>query len=299
MRAVRFTGTLRPSQRDVVDIARSKLAAGKKRLHVVAPPGSGKTVPGLYLWAECVRRPAVVLSPNSAIQAQWAASTQLFETPEDIDVVSTSGKRPALLTSLTYQSVTLPGQPDDDLNQRAIDLRVSRLLDNEQARNPDEAMVWINDLHRKAARIALRLSTITTKLRTWTYWCHCWTATSGTTCADRHRIPIIDWPNASRMNCGCSERRLPKPEHAPVLGALFEVVLIKCAWPVHIGERAGGYVRVFLENAEPGDNGLFATAFQEAIGPPDRARYVIPRLVDRVTQTILSRLLPGTIGRFF
>ncbi len=75
---IRFKGTLRPSQAKVVKIAKEKLAAGRRRLHIVAPPGSGKTVLGLYLWAECIRKPALVLSPNSAIQAQWAARTDLF-----------------------------------------------------------------------------------------------------------------------------------------------------------------------------------------------------------------------------
>ena len=60
--AIRFRGELRPSQQDVVAIARRKLAEGKRRLHIVAPPGSGKTVLGLYLWAECVRRPALVIT---------------------------------------------------------------------------------------------------------------------------------------------------------------------------------------------------------------------------------------------
>ena len=68
--SIRFRGQLRPSQRDVVKIAQQQLAEGQHRLHIVAPPGSGKTVLGLYLWAECIRAPAVVLSPNSAIQAQ-------------------------------------------------------------------------------------------------------------------------------------------------------------------------------------------------------------------------------------
>jgi hypothetical protein len=51
--ALRFRGDLRPSQHEVVEIARQKLAAGARRLHIVAPPGSGKTVLGLYLWAAC------------------------------------------------------------------------------------------------------------------------------------------------------------------------------------------------------------------------------------------------------
>ena len=78
---IRFKGQLRPSQIDVVEIARRKLSEGRRRLHVVAPPGSGKTVLGLYLWAECIRMPALVLSPNSAIQAQWCARLDLFDCP--------------------------------------------------------------------------------------------------------------------------------------------------------------------------------------------------------------------------
>jgi superfamily II DNA or RNA helicase len=66
-----FQGELRPSQREVVALARHKLASGAaRRLHVAAPPGSGKTVLGLYIWAQVVKRPALVLSPNAAIQAQ-------------------------------------------------------------------------------------------------------------------------------------------------------------------------------------------------------------------------------------
>ena len=76
---IRFQGHLRPSQSEVVSIARRQLAEGKRRLHIVAPPGSGKTVLGLYLWAELIRQPALVLSPNSAIQGQWVARTSLFE----------------------------------------------------------------------------------------------------------------------------------------------------------------------------------------------------------------------------
>jgi len=146
---IRFRGQLRPSQADVVEIARRKLADGRRRLHIVAPPGSGKTVLGLYLWAECIRQPAVVLSPNSAIQAQWAARTDLFqvELPGD-EVVSTSPERPALLNSLTYQSVTLPGRGTADADEQAIDLWQDKLIEADQAKDPDEALVWIQDLKR-------------------------------------------------------------------------------------------------------------------------------------------------------
>jgi superfamily II DNA or RNA helicase len=146
---IRFRGQLRPSQQDVVEIARRKLTAGARRLHIVAPPGSGKTVLGLYLWAECVRRPALVLSPNSAIQSQWAARTDLFDFDGRRDgIVSTDSHQPALLTSLTYQSVTLPGRGDDDQDAAALRLWQDKLIAKGQAQDPAEAVVWINDLRR-------------------------------------------------------------------------------------------------------------------------------------------------------
>lgn len=146
---IRFQGTLRPSQADVVKIARRKLAAGKRRLHIVAPPGSGKTVLGLYLWAECVQRPALVLSPNSAIQAQWADKIELFAVAgPNPAVVSTNPAQPTQLTSLTYQAVTLPGRGDGDDDAPAIDLWQDKLIEAGQAKDPQEAAVWIEDLRR-------------------------------------------------------------------------------------------------------------------------------------------------------
>ncbi|MEC7261241.1 MAG: DEAD/DEAH box helicase family protein, partial [Candidatus Thermoplasmatota archaeon] len=62
-----FSGTLRPSQVAAVSIIKPQLDLNEKRLHIVAPPGSGKTVLGLYVWADLVRVPTLVLSPNSAI----------------------------------------------------------------------------------------------------------------------------------------------------------------------------------------------------------------------------------------
>ncbi len=144
-----FSGQLRPSQEDVVKIARDKLRQGKRRLHIVAPPGSGKTVLGLFLWAEVIRRPAVVLSPNSAIQAQWAARTSLFTGFDaSSDQVSTDPKQPGLLTSLTYQSVTLPQRGSDDLDAQALLLWQDKLVMDEQAQDAVEATIWINDLHK-------------------------------------------------------------------------------------------------------------------------------------------------------
>ena len=144
---IRFQGQLRPSQAEAIAVVEQQLAAGQKRLHVVAPPGSGKTVLGLFLWAHHIRRPALVLSPNSAIQSQWAARTDLFHsTLTSKQLVSTETGGSALLTSLTYQSVTLPRRGDADLEADALDFWIDVLIYKEQAQDPAEAEIWINDL---------------------------------------------------------------------------------------------------------------------------------------------------------
>lgn len=151
---VRFQGQLRPSQTDVAAIARKSLQEGSRRLHIVAPPGAGKTVVGLYLWAECVRTPALVLSPNSAIQAQWAARTSLFKADgqplASAQLVSTDSSAPSLLTSLTYQSVTLPAKSCDDTDLAATSMWVESLIDKEHVDTAEAANEWINDLKQRS-----------------------------------------------------------------------------------------------------------------------------------------------------
>jgi superfamily II DNA or RNA helicase len=152
---IRFQGKLRPSQAQVVEIATQQLSAGQRRLHIVAPPGSGKTVLGLYLWAESVRRPALVLSPNSAIQAQWGARTDLFrvegavpDAQSSVDLVSLDAARPAWLTSLTYQAVTMTESAGADTDEQAKLLWRESLVESEHAQDMLEADVWIRDLER-------------------------------------------------------------------------------------------------------------------------------------------------------
>jgi superfamily II DNA or RNA helicase len=162
---LRFRGKLRPSQADVVQLAQQKLAQGARRLHIVAPPGSGKTVLGLYLWAVCVRRPALVLAPNSAIQAQWAAKCELFDGIGP-SFVSTDPQSPALLTSLTYQAITIPSRASDDLDAAARRIWSERLIEKGQAKDPQEAEVWLEDLKRhNPSYYEQRLATYRKQLR--------------------------------------------------------------------------------------------------------------------------------------
>ena len=102
------------------------------------------------MWAALVRRPALVLSPNSAIQSQWAARVALFDVDDSAQrvITSTDADTLGLLTSLTYQSVTLPRRGGDDLVREAVELWIDRLIETQQAEDPVEADVWIADLRR-------------------------------------------------------------------------------------------------------------------------------------------------------
>ncbi len=145
---IHFSGKLRPSQVAAVSVIEPELKEGGKHLHIVAPPGSGKTVLGLYVWSDLVRVPTLVLSPNSAIQAQWAARTSLFDLDGKEDLISTNGKNPGLLTSLTYQSITMPKKGGEDLDASAIDLWIQILIESEEADSPESAMLWLSDLEK-------------------------------------------------------------------------------------------------------------------------------------------------------
>ena len=117
---VGFRLTWREYQARVLSEMEAHFADG--HLHLVAAPGSGKTVLGL----EIVRRlgkPALVVSPTLAIRNQWIdrfVSHFLPEGAEAPDWLSTDITKPGMITSTTYQALhaALTGQmlpdPEDE-----------------------------------------------------------------------------------------------------------------------------------------------------------------------------------------
>ena len=88
-----------------------------KRLHLIAAPGSGKTVIGL----EVIRRinqPTLVLAPTITIRDQWVERlVDLFLPPGNgkPSWVSTELRNPASLTVATYQALhaVYSGEPEE------------------------------------------------------------------------------------------------------------------------------------------------------------------------------------------
>ena len=101
------------------------------RHHIVAPPGSGKTILGI----ELIRRrgrPAVVFSPTSTIAGQWVEKVEMF-LPEGTSGAAIAGSDPAALrpiNSFTYQLIAVPGDVGGLLAESAAAEWAEELIDS-------------------------------------------------------------------------------------------------------------------------------------------------------------------------
>src|ERR1700751_825944 len=77
-----------------------------RRLHLVAAPGSGKTVLGLEI-VRRIDRPTLVLAPTITIRNQWIERLLELFLPDGTtpDWVSTDLRKPAVFTVSTYQAL--------------------------------------------------------------------------------------------------------------------------------------------------------------------------------------------------
>ncbi|GGR65333.1 superfamily II DNA or RNA helicase [Nocardioides luteus] len=119
---------LRVHQQRALDALGAAWAAGRERAWVVLPPGAGKTLVGLETARDAIADGAkvVVLSPNTAIQGQWRRQASALGLS-----ASTARDLRAPLTSLTYQSVAVFGDPDDE--EETGESHLARLHDNGRA----------------------------------------------------------------------------------------------------------------------------------------------------------------------
>ena len=154
--AWRPTAPLRAYQEDL--LAAVDPADGAT-LHIVAPPGAGKTLLGLALAVANGRR-ALVLAPTTIVRAQWAEQARRFfrvpagappdassDAPDEVPPVAAAppapGRRGAHLTALTYQSLAVvddSGPWQEAARRRWID-ELAR-----DGRSPARASAWLDEL---------------------------------------------------------------------------------------------------------------------------------------------------------
>lgn len=101
---IKFKYPWRDYQKRVLDELEAHLK--DDHLHVIAPPGSGKTILGLEV-ALRLNKPTLIFAPTIAIRNQWIKRfTELFlQTTEAPTWISNDIKNPKFLTVSTYQGL--------------------------------------------------------------------------------------------------------------------------------------------------------------------------------------------------
>ena len=138
---IAFCHPWRKYQRDVLQHLHSHLE--NQHLHLVAPPGSGKTVLGLEVMLR-INQPTLIVAPTLAIRNQWVNRfKELFLLSENTPSwISTDLRNPKFMTVTTYQGLHSLFQDlsskaedsptlDDDIKE---DESLLQLTDKEQAR---------------------------------------------------------------------------------------------------------------------------------------------------------------------
>jgi superfamily II DNA or RNA helicase len=152
---LRFAGAWRRYQELALEAFERDREAGRRHTHIVAPPGSGKTLLGVEL-ARRIGAPCLVLAPNSAIQAQWLVAVRAFGAGEDV----ARAEPGAPISCLTYQSLAQVEDPGAALSEMAATRwAVERAAATGQT--PEEAaaegVAWTGEAARRRARELARI----------------------------------------------------------------------------------------------------------------------------------------------
>lgn len=105
MKDLAFQGTWRTYQQKILDDLVNLI--GEDGLHIVAAPGSGKTILGL----EVMRRlgeATLILAPSKTIRDQWAQRMRMMFLPANVaepDWISHDVRAPGTVTIITYQAL--------------------------------------------------------------------------------------------------------------------------------------------------------------------------------------------------
>ncbi|HEY9776083.1 MAG TPA: DEAD/DEAH box helicase family protein [Planktothrix sp.] len=132
LEAMQFQLPLRKYQQEILGLVEKKLAAGERRMHLVAPPGAGKTIIGLQIISQ-LKCNSLILSPNTTIQSQWGQKVDLFLPPDlapygTENLIGTHEDKPLKpITMLTYQVLSTPGREIEYLERLAHDSWVAEL----------------------------------------------------------------------------------------------------------------------------------------------------------------------------
>lgn len=123
--------------------------------HIIAPPGSGKTVVAIELLRR-VGKPTVVFVPNTSIQLQWKNQVKLFLPSHQKhlidDIVSLDSKKLKFINIFTYQLISTPDQNNQYLLKAAQQLWQTVLIQNRIVDTVPAALTRISQLKKQNPR---------------------------------------------------------------------------------------------------------------------------------------------------
>ncbi|MBU6454828.1 MAG: DEAD/DEAH box helicase family protein [Cyanobacteria bacterium REEB67] len=173
---LQFRYPMRRYQEEILSLVNTKLANGEREIHIVAPPGAGKTIIGIQL-ISTIKCPAIILCPNTTIQSQWGGKLDLFLPLVDDgvrieDLLGTHEDVPLKpITVLTYQVLSTPGHEQDYLEKLAhkgwveelmrgreitmgeAELRVLEILQNNPKAHAKEISRHVSRLRKKLTEV--------------------------------------------------------------------------------------------------------------------------------------------------
>ncbi|MDO4728038.1 MAG: DEAD/DEAH box helicase family protein [Bacteroidota bacterium] len=122
----KFKYPWRKYQQRILDELKSYL--DDNNLHIVAPPGSGKTVLGLEVALQ-LNQPTLILAPTLAIRNQWIQRfCELFlQTDFPPDWISKDIRNPKFLTVVTYQGLHAACSASKNIEESSEDTTEQRL----------------------------------------------------------------------------------------------------------------------------------------------------------------------------
>ena len=153
-----FRHEWRKYQRLVLDLFEQRDPA-KRTFHVVAPPGSGKTLVGIEI-ARRLGTPAVTFSPTTTIQEQWRDKVELFipeatsgaRAEELLACVSTDPSTLGAMSSLTYQSLSTQTQEREFLDRLGRSAWLRELIE-EGGRDDESANAYLAGIRERSEHV--------------------------------------------------------------------------------------------------------------------------------------------------
>ena len=167
---MRFRHPLRRYQQEIIELVNLKLERGERELHIVAPPGAGKTIIGLQIISQ-LRCPSLILSPNTTIQAQWSQKLDLFIPEDELpfgaeELIGTHEDKPLKpITVLTYQVLSTPGREQEYLERLAHQSWIKELTGGKSLSTGEAELRIMELMQKNPAAYQKEMSRHTSRLR--------------------------------------------------------------------------------------------------------------------------------------